>query len=153
MGCTVFHRTTLRRARSIILNGFRDGTGTYLTTRTLKGVWLTDRPDLLDGVKGDTCIVARLKIPMSSLKEFEWTETISPYREWLVPADFLRKQVLSIEQEAESEDFVFYKALLRKKRLARQRAARRNAASATEVMTKPASMPILAEVVRKAGRK
>jgi len=151
--CKVFHRTTLRRARSIILNGFRDGTGHYLSNLTLKGVWLTDRPDLLDGVKGDTCIVVRLKVPKSSLKEFEWTDPVSPYREWLVPAEFLRKHILSIEQEAENDDFLFYKALVRKVTLARQRAARRRASSATEVITKPAGLPILEMGDRKAGRK
>jgi hypothetical protein len=41
---TFYHRTTDECAKLILREGFRDGTGYYLTTRTHTGVWLSKRP-------------------------------------------------------------------------------------------------------------
>jgi hypothetical protein len=39
----VYHRTTANAARHILVNGFRDGEGTYITAQTWRGVWVSDR--------------------------------------------------------------------------------------------------------------
>jgi hypothetical protein len=85
----LFHRTSEEAARAIKRDGFRDGTGTYLTDREWTGVWLSDRPaDANEGAFGDT--ILRVAIPDDvDLDDFEWIEEGKPIREWLVPADLL----------------------------------------------------------------
>ena len=118
----LYHLTTSRAAKSILSNGFRDGTGTYLTDREWKGVWLTNEPDLVEGAKGDRVLRVRLRISLKGLRKFEWPDPRGPYREWLVPALFLKQCLLSIDLEPESEDYLFYKSLVRKGELAAKRA-------------------------------
>lgn len=93
-----FHRTDA--ATEILSDGFRDGTGTYLTGEFHQGVWISDRP--LDGNEGaaDTYLLA-VDVPHLVAARFdqdhEWIEDGKPYREWLVPADDLnRHAVVSI---------------------------------------------------------
>ena len=82
----VFHRTPY--AKSILENGFRDGEGTYLTTITHKGVWLSDRPlDVGQGARGRDLLC--LDIPDDVLEPFEWIEEEKPYREFLLPAEIV----------------------------------------------------------------
>ena len=48
-----FHRTTEAAARTILADGFQDGTGLYLTAMWHSGVWLSDVPlDSNEGAMG-----------------------------------------------------------------------------------------------------
>jgi hypothetical protein len=42
--CRLFHVTTAKAAAVIVREGFRDGSGSYLTTGSFSGVWLSDSP-------------------------------------------------------------------------------------------------------------
>jgi hypothetical protein len=109
---TVFyHRTRPQAAEEIIKNGFRDGTGAYLTGDIYSGVWLSDVPlDGGDGVsawrKDDVILRVTLPCRLEDLAEYEWVEEdpdtgepfVKLYREWLVPAEMIgakmRKSVM-----------------------------------------------------------
>jgi hypothetical protein len=81
----LFHRTTLDRMRAIVADGFRDGTGRYLTDQDWSGVWFADRPlDIDEGARGE--YVLTVDIPESVVVPYEWVEEGKPYREFLVPA-------------------------------------------------------------------
>jgi len=83
-----YHRTTRERARSILKKGFKDGSGKFLTDRTWKGVWVSERPlDSSEGAEGD--VLLEIRIPESEVTRFEWVEEGKPYREFLVPARIL----------------------------------------------------------------
>jgi len=83
---TLYHRTRDTAAAAILKRGFRDGTGSYLTARTWRGVWLSDRPDAVvaDGTPGDA--VLSLAIPVAAIRQYEWIEDGKGHREFLVPA-------------------------------------------------------------------
>jgi hypothetical protein len=112
---TVFyHRTRPQAAEEIIKNGFRDGTGAYLTGDIHSGVWLSDVPLTADygiSVCGKDDVILRVTLPcrLEDLAEYEWVEEIEDpdtgqlvnpkrYREWLVPAEMIgakmRKSVM-----------------------------------------------------------
>src|SRR5262249_45212804 len=51
----IYHCTTEAAARQILVMGFSDQTGRYLTDREWSGVWLSDRPlHNTEGASGDT---------------------------------------------------------------------------------------------------
>jgi hypothetical protein len=109
---TVFyHRTRLKAAEDIVKNGFRDGTGAYLTGDIYSGVWLADVPLTADygiSVCGKDDVILRVTLPhrLEDLAEYEWVEEdpdtgepfVKLYREWLVPAEMIgakmRKSVM-----------------------------------------------------------
>lgn len=67
----VYHRTF--HATEILREGFKDGTGTYLTDQWFSGVWVSDRPlDLNEGANGD--VVLSLEVPDDVLMPWEWVE-------------------------------------------------------------------------------
>jgi hypothetical protein len=98
---TVFwHYTSRQAAEEIIRNGFRDGTGPYLTSDIYSGVWLSDVPlDPNDGPRpgGRDCVYLRVTLPytLEDLADYEWVGDLVPdpdtgelcnpsrYREWL----------------------------------------------------------------------
>ncbi|MFQ5430437.1 MAG: hypothetical protein ACE5E1_09030 [Phycisphaerae bacterium] len=50
-----YHRTDA--SAEILINGFRDGEGTYMTEIIHRGVWLSDRPlDANEGAYGDAVL-------------------------------------------------------------------------------------------------
>jgi hypothetical protein len=67
----LFHRTSQGAAQAIERNGFRDGTGIYMTDQEWTGVWLSDRPvDANEAASGDT--ILRVAIPDDiDLDDFE----------------------------------------------------------------------------------
>jgi hypothetical protein len=70
--------------------GFRDGTGSYLTDREFSGVWLSD--ELLtanEGADGDTALCVMLDCAEDEIRQFEWIEEGKGYREFLLPAAFI----------------------------------------------------------------
>jgi len=95
-----YHRTTRERARSILKKGFKDGSGKFLTDRTWKGVWVSNRPlDSNEGAEGD--VLLEIRIPESAVIPFEWVEEGKPYREFLVPARILNdKGIVALRQSS-----------------------------------------------------
>jgi hypothetical protein len=83
----LYHRTNRRAARAILGRGFRDATGSYLTSRRFRGVWFSNQPlDVNAGAEGDRLLRVVLPIPLRELRVYEWVEQGKPYREWLLPA-------------------------------------------------------------------
>ena len=76
----LWHYTSRQTAEEIIRNGFRDGTGPYLTGDIYSGVWLSDVP--LDARRrssaraGDDCVYLRVTLPyrLEDLADYEWVE-------------------------------------------------------------------------------
>lgn len=72
--------------------GFRDGSGHYLTTVQWSGVWVSDRP--LDSERPNPTaadIVLEIEVDGRTIARYEWIERGKPYREWLVPASQLNR--------------------------------------------------------------
>lgn len=89
----LYHRTTSLNANNILVGGFSDGEGTYLTKQTWRGVWLSDRIlDENEGAGGDAILEVTSNIDSGTLSFYEWKEEGKSYREWLVPAELLNKQ-------------------------------------------------------------
>ncbi len=82
---SLFHGTSKAAAEQIRAHGFRDATGTYMTSRKVTGTWLSDRP--LDESEG-ACSQAYFEVEIegSLVEPYEWIEEGKPYREFLVPA-------------------------------------------------------------------
>ncbi len=84
----LYHQTW--HGEQILSSGFRDGEGTYLTSNTYRGVWLSDRPlDCNDGAEGDYLLC--VEIPESVVADHEWVEESKTYREFLVPAAIVNR--------------------------------------------------------------
>jgi hypothetical protein len=103
---TVFwHRTNRRNVEEILKDGFRDSSGSYLTTNTYTGVWLSNRPltgaDCISVTDDDVLLRITLPLTLDEMAEYEWVYEMVPdpdtgelcnpsnYREWLVPAKVL----------------------------------------------------------------
>jgi len=87
-----YHRTTTASADAILLGGFKDATGRYMTTDVHSGVWVTaDGPwDLaIGGVPGDGALLV-IEVPGAVFTKHEWVQDVG-YREALVPAEVLNR--------------------------------------------------------------
>jgi hypothetical protein len=103
-----YHRTP--HTEAILSQGFRDGTGYYMTSVKHTGVWLSNIPlDCNEGAKGET--VLAIEIPEEALLPYEWiededwvedetapeggrwvqSENWKPYREFLAPAELVNR--------------------------------------------------------------
>lgn len=82
---TFYHRTRPAAAAAILKHGFRNGSGSYMTARRWRGVWLSDRPDATvpDGAPD---VLFALTIPVAAIRQYEWVTEGNTYREFLVPA-------------------------------------------------------------------
>jgi hypothetical protein len=90
---TLWHRTRADNAAAILRDGFRDGTGTYLTDRKFTGVWLSDQVlDANEGAICDTVLRITLDCTDGEIREFEWIEEGKRFREFLVPAAFITER-------------------------------------------------------------
>jgi hypothetical protein len=86
----LYHRAPDAVAKAILQAGFRDGTGTYMTTREWTGTWLSNIPlDINEGAVGGVLLRVELTLDEAAIAEFEWIEEGKPYREWLVPASLI----------------------------------------------------------------
>ncbi len=95
---TVYHRTSLDAAVSIVRDGFRDATGTYMTRSEHTGVWVSDcEQDPTGGALGEALLTVTTVFSESDLDAFEWVEDDKPYREWLLPAQLLNAATAGIE--------------------------------------------------------
>jgi hypothetical protein len=84
----LYHTTPA--AGAIRKEGFRDGTGTYLTKNVYTGVWLSDCIlDINEGASGEDVLV--LEIPEEIVKPYEWIQEMGTYREFLVPAEIVNQ--------------------------------------------------------------
>ena len=72
----LYHCTKKEVAESILREGFRDGSGTYLTHHERCGVWVSDRPlDANEGAWGDTLLEITLAMMTEAdFQQFEWIE-------------------------------------------------------------------------------
>jgi hypothetical protein len=94
----LYHRTTAEAAATILGTGFVDREGYYGHEDDagepvrLCGVWVSDVPlDANEGAKGDTLLVVNLRMPLSSLADYELIEAGKTYREWCIPAAVLNQ--------------------------------------------------------------
>jgi hypothetical protein len=99
----LYHQTSRAAAESIIASGFRNGTGYYLTARKHSGVWLTDDLDPFQGTMGDTTLRVSLDVDDTALTRFEWIEEGKGYREWLIPAKWLKRHSTEIHLMTDEE--------------------------------------------------
>lgn len=100
----LFHRTTSEAAMTILAEGFRDATGTYLTVNEYTGVWLSDQQlDENEGANGDTLL--RVVIPDGDLSDYEWIEEGKPYREFLVPAALINQTATVTIERVDQDGF------------------------------------------------
>ena len=93
----LFHRTDA--AESIRSEGFRDGSGTYLTDHIFEGVWVSDTPlTLNEGAEGRYLIT--IDVSDFDLDSYEWQEKGKPYREFLIPAEVLNGfPIIAVEKD------------------------------------------------------
>lgn len=86
-----YHGTTAKNAYLIIKEGFRDSTDSYgLDGPPQTGVFLSDRPlDENEGACSEVMLCVTFPSKPLNFDEFEFVEERKPYREWLVPADFI----------------------------------------------------------------
>ena len=84
----LFHRTS--SCQQITQGGFRDGRGTYLTSKVWDGVWLSDVPlDLDEGAEGDDLLL--IEMPENVVEKYECVEDGKTYREFLIPAEVVNR--------------------------------------------------------------
>jgi hypothetical protein len=85
----VYHRTD--SAEDILREGFRDGTGTYMTANEYSGVWVSaDEPLTINEGAVGAAVIA-VDIPTELFEQYEWVEAHKPYREALIPATLLNQ--------------------------------------------------------------
>jgi hypothetical protein len=85
-----YHRTA--KADAMLADGFKDGTGKYLTggAEEFSGVWFSNVPlDCNDGAEGDVVLVVNL--PARIFAKFEWVEDGKRHRESLIPATIVNR--------------------------------------------------------------
>lgn len=74
--------------------GFRDGTGNYLTENTHSGVWLSNEPlDENSGASGDTLLEVTTEMTQSEITQYEWVEEDKGFREFLIPAAEINRRM------------------------------------------------------------
>ena len=83
----LFHAT--EAYEQIERDGFRDGTGKYLTDFEFTGVWVSAEP--LDDHPSPEARHFEIEVGDLNLEPFEWVEEGKPYREFLVPAEVLNQ--------------------------------------------------------------
>jgi hypothetical protein len=67
----LFHITGNKNAEAILNDGFRDGTGYYLTHWEWSGVWVSDKP-FDESYQDDTNTLFAIDIPEEDISEWEW---------------------------------------------------------------------------------
>lgn len=78
----LYHRT--EAAAAILVSGFREGVGSYLTDETFKGSGSASTAGRNEVASGSTLLP--VDVPEATVVEFEWVEEGNGYREFLVPA-------------------------------------------------------------------
>jgi hypothetical protein len=105
-GFLLYHVTSARVAAQILRMGFADGEGSYMSPGlTSKGVFLSNRT-LLGPFARAAILEVCFSVSLGRLDEFEIVEDELEYREWCVPAAFIKRwaEVRLVEIEG-SDDF------------------------------------------------
>ena len=91
----LYHKTVEDAAKAILRDGFRDGSGYYLTGAPHKGVWLSDSPLDINagGLGGESLLECTFDGSKAEIAELEWIEEGKGYREWLIPAAFVNSRM------------------------------------------------------------
>ena len=71
----------------ILRDGFKNDEATFMNVQMWSGVWLSDR--LLEFNEGAT--LPTVNIPSDLIERYEWIHQGKPFREFLIPAEFLNK--------------------------------------------------------------
>jgi hypothetical protein len=91
----LYHATTQEKANKILVNGFIDHEGLYMTSIWLKGIFFSNYPlDENEGAKGR--VVLTVKIPMDIITDYELIEDGKPYREWCIPAEIVNRYSITL---------------------------------------------------------
>ena len=85
----IFHSTVNANVAVIVREGFKDNEEKYLSDFAWRGVWVSDRPLLLDG--GSCNALLALEIPDELFAEYEWVQEDATYRGSLIPATILNR--------------------------------------------------------------
>src|SRR5205809_5598210 len=94
----LYHQTSAEKARDILRDGFKDDVGHFLSDHFVAGVWFSDQPPDLDkSADGKTLLRISLDVSENDLSKYESVEGDKPYREWLIPADFINSRRRSLE--------------------------------------------------------
>jgi len=100
-----YHRTTREAADAILVHGFQDAEGPYMTANIHRGVWISDMPlDVNEGAKGEVLLAVEVAVDVADADQWEWIEEGKLYREWLVPAAWLNERGCVRELSEEEED-------------------------------------------------
>lgn len=91
----LYHTTGAEMAEAILRDGFRDGTGRYMTDREWSGVCLSDEP-FGELEYCEALLRVDLNLSEHGLADYEWIEEGKGYREWLVPAAILNPAITEI---------------------------------------------------------
>lgn len=93
-----FHRTNRPAAATVLVGGFRDSSGNYMTEQTHAGVWLSDVPlDGNEGAMGDVLLLIIMALTEAEQDQYEWVEEGKQYREWLFPATLINERATILE--------------------------------------------------------
>jgi len=106
-GFQLYHVTSARVAAQILNRGFADGEGSYMSPGLmLKGVFLSNRV-LLGPFPRAVTLEVCFSISLDRLDEFEVVDGEREYREWCVPATFIKRwaEVQLVEVEG-PDDFL-----------------------------------------------
>ncbi len=99
-----YHRTTPEAAQSILTDGFKDGTGKYLTDEYWTGVWLSDAPLDPDHPRLSEVLRITFEVDDIDFDLYEWPEEHKSYREWLIPAAIVNRGRIEVIDESEMWD-------------------------------------------------
>jgi hypothetical protein len=95
-----FHRTP--EADAILAGRFRDSEGTYGTTCSHRGVWVSDTPPAEDALAADESILV-VKVPEAVFMYYWWVQAESACHEALIPASILNRYPVSLWTRDEDE--------------------------------------------------
>ena len=88
----LYHRTTRAAAQAIMMEGFRNAWGYYLTDQLYYGVWLADSPVAAAEVGAcDMLLTVELDVPDADLAAEEWVGLTKLGRTYLVLADVINQ--------------------------------------------------------------
>ena len=103
MALTLYHRTSIGEARTLVQRGFTDAEWDFglQDARTgedavVTGVWVADRPlGQAEGIEGDAALEIMLDTSVEDLREYELEGMLWDARVWVVPADMLNAHATS----------------------------------------------------------
>ena len=88
----LFHVTNRTPGEQILRSGFMDGRKTDGTGRFFRGVWLSNRAMWFPGIRTREAMTfaVQFHVSLDDLEDYEAIEDEKPYREWIIPAAYIR---------------------------------------------------------------